>query len=619
MKIKYILILICALLGRMNEQIFGQSVVKNAYYITCSDVNNYFQSHSYLIKKLYTTTIEGGDGKYYSSEGSAFLLRDEGVPNNLYVDYMTSDTRYTYTSMIGYIKGEGPMAGNNGGSFSVDDPVYITNADEEDDVCIVDNTFYITYGVFYDNGNTPVLKGIDINENEISFSNVKFNSQAPEAIPIDYSKIVSLNDVLNSKSHAFRIEKKLIDGTTTYGNAVDFYFYDMPYIQNCSPSNIVCDQKNIILTGKYHSFSDSPNAFLQVSADKGTSWTTIDKKLTSSTTISYSDLYSTSDNLGKELWIRAKQTFHNIDRYSDHISVAFLPSAKVEIEAKPKKLRCNGDKLDTLILTCTSIPSTGVTVDGSSIPLLYTIKEYSTEPTQGDQISYKGKIWYYKTGITSEANLTNTNQLIITASNLHGLDLSANVLYVTSAHFNSTSANCSDTSNLYVEEPGLLTRSVSLNTLKKTSYSIATGTDVGNISVTFDGGTSPYYIKERWAGSVLSTYSSPVTSTPLDVTFHGKDTLSLRLTDANGCNVLNQKLTAIKPSDITITNGSTTDVSCIADDGVNNNGTVSWTIANGVPSYYVKLYKKGSTADTFKDSICTKTGNVTFSNLGNVN
>lgn len=606
----------------------------------------FLRSKSYDNKTITDFYVSIGNSTYHSFAGSdSFTIKDVGQPTLLNLVTLVSAGNYSYTH-LNYKKGQ-YTTGNSyyqSDEFYVDDPIYIVSARSIDDnMSTVDIDmsvpFHVNYGAFHNNGNISKLKCYSITAGAVDYPVSAFDTTGG-SIVIDFKQFAKLYDIENSLPYSFEIVKKLKNNIETFGNSVMCYFYDMPYISDIS-YNLICRDKPLVLNGKYHCFSESPNADLQVSNDKGTTWVTISKKLQTLTTIYYSDLYQTNVNLGKELWIRPAQTFHEIVRYGNTIKVLFLPSTNMNFSPYPQSLACNGDKLDSIVLKVNEMPSKGGMINpgtNDSIPLIITVYQYgekdiasSSRDKTYKSISFADKTWYYQHGQTIDGNfkLTNINNVVLKPNMFQNLSLGA-ALYEIKARYNTTNATCDSSIQSYlINEPALFEASAEAVKLYHTvdknnniiDYHISTGDTIGTVKLKFSGGTLPY-IYEVSSLKTDTLFSNP-DSVLLNITQKELSSAdySITIQDAHNCKTKQCTITLKRPPDVTL-KLSSKKVSCNAKDvgknsDLKNNGEIVDTISGGVPPYHISIKKVESDSNII-DAVTTDTTG-SFQHTNNIN
>jgi gliding motility-associated-like protein len=153
----------------------------------------------------------------------------------------------------------------------------------------------------------------------------------------------------------------------------------------------------------------------------------------------------------------------------------------------------------------------------------------------------------------------------------------------------ATDANgCTVSDNFDITEPPQIT-----NVINVTSHVTCFGGADGGFDILISGGTANYDID--WSNGVYSDNLSNVGVGPHNITNIPAGNYDLTITDANSCEQI-ESFTINEPSEITITNGVITNVSCFG----GADGEINITIGGGTPVYDL-TWDNGSTSGSLTD------------------
>lgn len=459
-----------------------------------------------------------------------------------------------------------------------------------------------------------------ININGVNFSSAGGN------VSVSVSNYITAADLF--RPMAFRINKKLGDGTIIYGNySEELYFYDNMTMD--IPNKMVCEDKTIDIQCSYTSSkfaSANPEAIVEAKIFGG--WSKIDKLLGKNISLTYKDIFKNFPYFyGEEFRIRAYKIidyinrdtiFANNDRYG--IPVVFLPTIK-NISISSTAPTCAGGDNGFFTLTFNDIPTVGSKkLDGTDIPLIITIKQYSEEPLSYDPSRYipitnfPPKTYYFLNGATMINNynllgknwITINNELINSLTPNSGFKLESGIYDIT-VNLNNGIAAC--TANTIPKEftaplPFRSTASaIQIYNANGNIYHVKTHDNNAKVKFTFSGGTEPYIIK-LGSDTIKKLIKSDLDATNsfiMDVTTTmakgvTNETITYRLADKWNCQgSKDEPVTFYRPNDISFSNPSSTQVNCNKSDasGTKYNGTISVQVSGGVANYISTLWKNG--------------------------
>lgn len=516
------------------------------------------------------------------------------------------------------------------GSIQIDDPIYINSVSANRNINISCSVGYSPYCNNYLIGGKIILQfgaptgpmGTWRNINGLNFDT------RGGTLNVSLANYITADELF--KPMAFRIIKTLRDGTVTYGNYSEhLYFYDN--ITMSIPKEMVCEGNTIDILSSYTCPQiASADPYATIEAKIFGSWVKLSKSLTKNTSLTYSDIFGNyPDYYNKEFKIRAYKVIDYITRDTifangsrDGLRVVFLPKAKVEIE--PKSPTCADSTNSEIKFRLPNAPENGFKdLDGNPLKLLITLERYESSqicnPSDiGCKIKwFENQYYYFNDGSTIHEEINGDN---ITIKNDPTNRLAPGV-YRVSVHFDSRVANCSVDSFFRFKAPQPFTSSAQAEVLPGyPSYHVRTNQNSAQVKFTFGGGTEPYVIK-LGNDTIRKLFKSDLDATnsyKMDVTTNMGDgvtnqTITYRIADKNNCTGSQTvPITFNRPPDISITNGTPSNIDCNTSDvGSHANGKVSWTLSGGAPPYSVKLFRDGHDLNISK-TVNSENETVTF-------
>lgn len=297
-----------------------------------------------------------------------------------------------------------------------------------------------------------------------------------------------------------------------------------------------------------------------------------------------------SDLYGKELKFRLVQTFssYGYSNYTtDTISGIFF-LAQPEFDVNPIKPACHGDEA--------SIEITNLPYNASSVDLIVNLTQLDSQPSSSSSTANTIYVidgdtcyWYNQSTVqvTIPAGVTTD---ILTASELSNsyFDISDGG-YLIQVHYDETfvSSLCEVEKTFKVITPEELGVNTYATNTYNEGYNVLSPGGTGSITVSIEGGTTPYSL-ENIVGGVSSWTGIDSTLFTIDgVVFSSGNTTqgyTVTIDDTNNCDTVSDYVSLTRPDELTVS-VDTDSVSC---NGYSD-GEISFDISGGIKPFSMAL------------------------------